>query len=917
MSDPTWLDKLLVDAGSDTGGGGGVSTIAAFIQPAVGSEVTVEIGTSDPFTVDEPITVAGGGYYTVADVPDTTHLTIINTGGGANSAVGNTIPNGAIVASASLQVPSPYHSFDPKKFGCPWDNIHDDRPGWLRMMAAIRASADPMADIRIPFGMGYFSDNVYIDDPVTIWGRGSSDRYACGFRFPAGKGMFTNAGSIVTIGGALGADFSAVHDCTFLSELLIKGAQDYQIHSAREPSHFYEKGQCVLQYYGGSNTACFFRVTSAGGLSGPGSEPAGFSGTAAGVTTSDGDIVWTSEAYPADYQNNHVYTAGQAVFTPGDNRYYFVCTTGGTSAASDAALFDTTQDINPVVAGTGALIPDGPNTLVWQVHTHAALTITTTFCKFMRNHFVGFTGYCYHLQAHGGIAPVAYADFTAIHGGGAQWCGGGIGLFGFDCNDCDIVGFKTNLLGINRTIRNAVLGTGGHTVFDNGLANCFVGCAAQGSNAPAYRAGAASSGVFTACRSENAYADIAGGSSIFITYGQGGVTGTGIVIGPGGQNLYETIRSTPIAKRAGITQQETVIGAAHWFSTDDETSDNQAIALRYQPVNTSDGNAGTGWAVWGYGSQNNRLAIGLSMAKAAEGPGHWRDYLGHFEGSTIDGTAIFHGVSTLAITSKKIRGGSQIVGDIFDIPTGTAGAWRSYVVVTAGYRGAPWAALGGYTTGTVATGIFADVVEPTTNTTPGSTAGQFAYVCTTAGTSGGTEPVWGGATVTDGGVTWTRHPVPVYNRSGFVDDPVTAICPQAKTAWQDTAATDSGTVAAKTKVKGQRFHASTSSSGSNSVIATYSLDDNSVHTLDAVIGGKIAAGANAVAAKLSGSFVVNSGTVTRLGSDDVPTPKANGTLAGSTFDFNISGQTIQVRASPSVATATGWDVVVQDVEGID
>jgi hypothetical protein len=49
--------------------------------------------------------------------------------------------------------------------------------------------------------------------------------------------------------------------------------------------------------------------------------------------------------------------------------------------------------------------------------------------------------------------------------------------------------------------------------------------------------------------------------------------------------------------------------------------------------------------------------------------------------------------------------------------------------------------------------------------------GGAAYRCTTAGTTGGTVPTWGGTTVTDGTVTWTRYNYLIINSAeGIVED---------------------------------------------------------------------------------------------------------------------------------------------------
>ncbi len=199
------------------------------------------------------------------------------------------------------------------------------------------------------------------------------------------------------------------------------------------------------------------------------------------------------------------------------------------------------------------------------------------------------------------------------------------------------------------------------------------------------------------------------------------------------------------------------------------------------------------------------------------------------------------------------------------------------------------------------------------------------------GTLGSGEPTWptgGGSTVADGAITWTEQgsdtgtyvadggvvwqcvgPVPVYESYGL---PVTAALdrtPQTSSEWADTAFTSPA--AAKSKVRSGRVTASTTEVTANQVLATISLNDNTTNILSVTIKGKLPSSTSGVTAKLEGSFTRNGGTVTRLGTDDASTVKSTGSLAGSTFDLNISSTSIQVRTTPATADDVDWSVVHQ------
>lgn len=169
-------------------------------------------------------------------------------------------------------------------------------------------------------------------------------------------------------------------------------------------------------------------------------------------------------------------------------------------------------------------------------------------------------------------------------------------------------------------------------------------------------------------------------------------------------------------------------------------------------------------------------------------------------------------------------------------------------------------------------------------------------------------------------VVWTLlGKVPEYSRLGFVDDPVTAMRPQTRHTWADTADTDASAAAPNAAVRSVREHASTTTTTPNQVLTTVPLEAQGAYVLDVTIIGGGGSAAAAVSCKLSGSFVRDGSTVTRLGTDTTSV-KGNGQIGTSTFDLGVSGTAIQVRTTPGNAgNPIGWTVVTELTEagGLD
>jgi hypothetical protein len=81
--------------GAQGAGGAGLNAFttlsASFTQPAVGSSVTVNVGTTAWMALGQVVFIAGGGYYTVASVADLTHVSLTNLGYPGNAGSGSTV----------------------------------------------------------------------------------------------------------------------------------------------------------------------------------------------------------------------------------------------------------------------------------------------------------------------------------------------------------------------------------------------------------------------------------------------------------------------------------------------------------------------------------------------------------------------------------------------------------------------------------------------------------------------------------------------------------------------------------------------------------------------------------------------------------------------------------------------------------
>lgn len=76
---------------------------ATFTQPAVGGNVTVEVGNSEWIGVSQLLFLPVGGYYQVLAVPDVTHVQLVNQGYPENAAPGASVSSPKLLSPAGAR----------------------------------------------------------------------------------------------------------------------------------------------------------------------------------------------------------------------------------------------------------------------------------------------------------------------------------------------------------------------------------------------------------------------------------------------------------------------------------------------------------------------------------------------------------------------------------------------------------------------------------------------------------------------------------------------------------------------------------------------------------------------------------------------------------------------------------------------
>lgn len=681
---------------------------------------------------------------------------------------------------------------NPKNFGCPWDGIHDDLPGFSAMLASLPKVVTNLgggtsvggAKIYLPSGIGYFSDNLLINRTVEIVGAaGGEGGTNSTMSFAAGKGIWFQ--NYNTSADGAGSGFASIKRVTLASTRMSQFASYYNITNVRTPSTFFEKGRTV-QAGGAGNTACFFRVTTKGTTSSGGDPPAFTTAVTPGVTITDGSLTWTSEAMPHDRLLNHAYTLGQRIYIPGDTRYYFECVQAGTSANKNCYPLYPGQPLSDVTGPdfTSPGMPfqtAGPTVdggVLWAVKLHAGIITSEIHINIEDIFFAGFRGFAVHNQSATAVGIVTNSDFGMVSGGHAEWCGGGVLLYGFDANAYTVNHFESISCGdaaSGYTDIGGQYGCGAIGIWDNGLANRFYGNYAQNNNSPAFVSAGVSTAVWAGNHSECAYDSVFCPTAIVLNNDPfQSVSGhTQFASSNQGQNIGSTNYGvTPNVAAGQLTSGP--IASAHWLRSVDEGV-SQLLAWEYNDGRAmaqgspSGYSVGAGWYTLNWGPYNNFGVVSISGSAAAEGEGWWRVFEGTFCGGT---SPYWAGNNTNTLGWGQLKGGSVGQGDRWtNANLGAPGNYDTVIAqsVTNGATARAWGPGVLYwqrvTTGTYS-GHNADVVVPVGSANPIPTAGTKVFrvqsvVGGTNGSSGGVEPNWAlapaiGNTIVDNTITWVN-----------------------------------------------------------------------------------------------------------------------------------------------------------------
>ncbi len=779
-------------------GASATNTTATFVQPAASATVSVPVGTSDLFTAGQYVNIPGGGRYTISSIPDTTHIVVTNLGLTGNAAPAVVVSSAAIVTRETSTIPVPLTSYDPRTFGCPWDGIHDDTPGWNAMMAAIPKTSG--ARIDLPPGMGYFASDCAIKRYVHIHGRGggSGQDPLSGIRLaPLRKIDFQGALLSDDGGAAVGVHFEFVD---VLTKAVIVGSNfagaTYRTLGVgidvRVAGTFVEIGTCVLragatvgadgtqtQAGSGTRNAVMFRCSVNGTPTG--ADPAAFAtktvANIGDVITDTGGVSWVVEGIPKDLQASHGYLVGERWYVPGDNRFIYECTIAGTSdtAPNQAA------NASYVQPQLGTTFVDG--TVTCKVIVASPIFVASTAVHIRHCNIFGGFGFGVHLDSgqYDGTRYI-FCEFSDVHDVSIYFAGGGVHLHGPDTNggstrDIRYAGCSLQ----QRTSKDSRVGTGEFCVWDRSQGgSSHYSNYSQFGKAPAYVCDSGVSpignvSIFEHCHSENVLGDLLYAPCIKIGTGiQGEQAESSCMLLTSNRVRHLTSNETVSAKET-VYEMQTAASAVSTscISAGGDITASQRTAWWTDKIGAIA--TGTGWlcrgvgpSAGGVGGQTPRAVYGTSYydcKNAASGPGPgiglFRIYDGFFGGRDI-ATGPYEGLDVAMLTNQTLRYGLRKVGDRFAHPSAThlPGTFRKVVCTVQGYRAPRW------TSGTVygaelGSPYFTEAVrvEPTTQPLVYSdgTGKVWEYVSGPANT--GTEPVWtviaiGSTFVDAGGTTW-------------------------------------------------------------------------------------------------------------------------------------------------------------------
>jgi hypothetical protein len=229
------------------------------------------------------------------------------------------------------------------------------------------------------------------------------------------------------------------------------------------------------------------------------------------------------------------YTVGAIVGALTDNRYYFYCTTAGTSGAGPADPFSNGGHL------LDSTVTDG--TCVWSVRLHVGVLMRAKGCvrdvaiRLVTNSFV-------HVQAGASETPSSNANGFQLRNLICQTGGAGITVLGSDANNGTAINVTVVDVGTNF---GGVLGVSGygHGIWDHSFLGCtWIGCHVDGVTGRGYvfDGGAGNSSALGCYCEASTQANYAVGSHVIVggTWGPGWTSDTNatLILGDGSRNIF-------------------------------------------------------------------------------------------------------------------------------------------------------------------------------------------------------------------------------------------------------------------------------------------------------------------------------------------------------------------------------------------
>lgn len=694
--------------------------------------------------------VVGSSQFSVA-LPTTAHT---YSGGGALGDGGASIPSASLQGRWLLSSKGPLNV---RQFGAVGDGTTDDQPAFQAAIEAAGTTSNLHGTVvQIPQGTYWMANNLHIDRNVILSGLSSTLTQYARLLFPPSKGVIIEYPGSYPRGRG---DFSILENLWISSTLIAEFLLPPGL-AAWVASHAYILGDRVL--VGGTDNSFWAECTRAG-TSGA-SNPFGSGPYVLGQNFDEGagKPAWVIRRISA-WANAVAFNPGDRIQVPGENRFHYLCVRAGTTASSPAPspFVNATTDSGDSL---GTTIDEGIGKPAWLVVAHTGVRMRAR-AKLRNVQIELFTNCGVSMLPEFGFSPQFISNDWRLEDVYISQCGVGVFTSGADSSAGVASGVTVTSAGAFQA------GAGGHAFFDHSVGgNTWLGCEVELSTGRNYNINGTGNSVLVGCYSEGgsgqpdriiAPAVVFGGQNGFFS-----ADSTGVRIGAngGGGNPNTGCRHIGITDGNGdpvtnvlLSQHDgqAVLGIGVGGPDDASGAGSgsgdfgNTIAYRYQSAG-----AALGWWVHSFGNQNEVRPMALSAAPAPEGPGHWWDCKGHFQGGDYGTTnRYFVGYDPASPFMRQVRGGGLSTGDRFELQYG--GAPRTHLgqlVQTSGFRGRPWFTGWSPEVRNRRIGVFSDMVQPTT-------ANGRVYRCTQSGTVGSSEPNWGTTTTGPEVYSWTPNTI--------------------------------------------------------------------------------------------------------------------------------------------------------------